>query len=292
MVVTILGWGSGSVASRAALLEGAEPLTVAAVRLFIGVVLVVAYTLIVDRGLPSDPQIWRRGGLLGVLNMGAGTMLFIVALQYVSAGYQGMMLALSPVVTAVIAHFMLSDEPLRITTLVGLAVGMAGVAMMVLSSQTGLAEGGNAVRGSVLSFTGVVVVSLGGVYARRYASQHRVIELGVAQVVVGTVIGCVGAIALDGIDLELSANAWLLIGYTGVFGTALPFLSYLWASQHASATRVATTGYVIPVVSLVGGLIFIDEIVTLTILVGGTLIMAGVVLIDWTEGRRTKGVAL
>jgi drug/metabolite transporter (DMT)-like permease len=288
--LTVLGWGTGSVTSRAALLEGAEPLTVAAVRIFIGAVLVVIYVLLKDKALPSGGRIWRHGSLLGVLNMGASTMLFIVALQYVSAGYQGLIISLAPVVTAVIAHFMLRDEPLRMSILAGLAVGLAGVALLVLSSETGIAEGGDAVRGTALTIGGVLIVSLGGVFTRRYAPQHRVIELGVPQAIVGTAIGGVGALALGGLDLGLSAEAWWLILYTGVIGTALPFLSFLWASQHASATRVATIGYLIPVISLLVGAVFIDEVITFTLVVGGALILSGVVIVDRLEARRVGGV--
>lgn len=281
MGLAAFGWGSGAVASRAALLEGAEPLTIVAMQLLIGGALVATYALLVDHRLPSDPQIWRRGSILGVLTLGVSTMLFVVALQYVSAGYQSLIVAMAPLMTAVLAHFILHDEPLHTSTFWGLLVGLFGVAVLVLSSETGIGDGGNARLGGILTTAGLILVSLGGVFARRFAPLHRVIDLGVPQGLAGAIIGFIGAMALGGIHLaDLSPAAWLLIVYTGVIGTAVPFLSFLWASQHASATRVATIGYIIPVVSIAGGLIFIDELLTPMISLGGALIMTSIVMVN------------
>ena len=80
MGLAIFGWGSGTVSSRGALLEGVEPLTVAALRLIIGAAVVVAYSMAVDRGLPTGRLVWKRGAIMGLLNASLATMLFVTAL--------------------------------------------------------------------------------------------------------------------------------------------------------------------------------------------------------------------
>ncbi len=55
----------------------------------------------------------------------------------------------------------------------------------------------------------------------------------------------------------------------------MPFLLFYWVLQRASATMASLSGYIVPLISLLGGVILLDERIELGIVVGGALILVG-----------------
>ena len=93
---------------------------------------------------------------------------------------------------------------------------------------------------------------------------------------------------VEGLPLEVSPRGWLVLGSLGLGGTLLPFVFYYALFRTAAATQVALVGYLVPFVGLVGGVVLLDEVVTLPIALGAALVLAGVFLTD--RARRTPPV--
>ncbi len=224
--------------------------------------------------------------------MAGPTIFLTLALQYISAGLGGLLVALSPILTAVAAHLMLADEPLQRAKLVGLSVSLGGVAVLLASGETGIAGGGgNPLLGGSLSLIGVSFIAVGSVYSRKFAVHHPVLELAVPQFLVGTVTALVAAALLEWPHLAgVTGVGWLLMLYVALIGTVLPFLMFLRVVQHASATKASLIGYLVPIVGVLGGMLALDERLTPGIAAGGVLILLGVLMVDRAE-RRPQRVA-
>ncbi len=272
-----LGWGLAGVGVRAMFIAGTTTFTVIVFRILFATAAVVAYGLVARTGV--DAQAWLRGSAIGVLRIGIAPMLFIGSLNYISAGFESLVITLVPVVTAVLARLFLS-ETLRRAQVGGLMLGLAGTLIIVLSGDSGLAEGGNALAGASLAFGGVVAASLSGVISRHFAPMHDTAELAIPMFVSGLLlVGLVGA-AVGGVSpSSVPPDYWPLLIALGLVATLLPFVATLYAIKHVSATVVALTGYLAPLVGLLGGVVILGELVTPAIAVGGLLTLAGVVVV-------------
>ena len=69
--------------------------------------------------------------------------------------------------------------------------------------------------------------------------------------------------------------------------TILPFILWYWLIRHVTATYAAATGYVVPLIAVIVGVVLLDEQVQPGIAIGGALILAGVILTDRLERRRS-----
>lgn len=287
ILLAAFGWGSSSVANRAALLEGADAYSIIALRFMIAVAVLSSYFWLSRTAPTRRPDIWWRGGLLGLVGMGAPTILFTLALNHISAGLSGMIIGLMAIATVMWAHFILEGERLDPRVIGGMLVGLSGVVMLVLSGETGIAGGGNLVRGGGLVLGGVVVGGLGSALSRKYMLRYSILDFAGPQFVVGAFVGLLAWAAFGHLDMgDFTPKIWMLITYVGVVGTTLPFLAFLWASQLATATRVAVVGYLVPLITLFGGIIFLDEHLAWMMALGGTLIATGVVIVDRVEASR------
>ena len=93
--------------------------------------------------------------------------LFTTAYQYASAGFVGLLAALMPLATAIVAHYTVHDEPLTAPKLLGMLVALAGVVLLFASGDSGLDEGGRPELAIALGLGAVVAVGVSSAYARR-----------------------------------------------------------------------------------------------------------------------------
>lgn len=82
-----------------------------------------------------------------------------------------------------------------------------------------------------------------------------------------------------------SAESWLAWGYLVIFGSVVAFTAYVWVLEAAPISLVATYAYVNPVVAVFLGWLILSESVTLAILLGGAVAVAGVALVVASERR-------
>lgn len=291
LVAASLGWGLAGVGVRALFIDGATTFTVVLFRALFATVALVLFA--VGRRTSISREAWRHGSAIGVLRIGAAPILFIGSLNFISAGFEALVITLVPVVTAVMARLMLGER-LRRTQIIGLVLGLAGTSWMVISGDSGLAEGGNALAGAALAFGGVVTGSLSGVMSRRFAPLHPTAELAVPMFVSGLVFSGISALVLR--DFEPSSvpspSHWAILVALGLGSTLLPFMGTLYAAKHVSATTAALTGYVAPLIGLFGGVILLGEVITPAIGVGAVLTVAGVIAVGYRRSPTAAPVTV
>ena len=280
-----LAWGTNGVATRSALNDGVPPIAMVSIRAVLATALLYVLLRMRGRRAPSDLGTWRTGLVQGVFQLSVPFVLFTLAYENASAGFVGLLVALIPIGTALIAHFLLPDEPLHVAKVAGLVVAFAGVAFLLLSGDSGLDEGGKPLLAAALSIGSVVSISFAGVYAKGHSDEFDPMELTFMQFTIGIVLIGGTMLVAEGLPGAISVWGWSLIVYMTVIGSVVPFLLFFWLMQQVSATKASLVGYVVPLISLVAGIVLIDEKLQLGIAVGGLLILAGVVLVDRAERR-------
>jgi drug/metabolite transporter (DMT)-like permease len=289
MVIAALGWGSGGIATRAAFAEGVGPWTLIAMRTFIAFMLVVV-VLVAQRSRLPTREVVGFGLVQAVFNLTIPYVLFTFAYGEASAGFVGLLVALIPLATSMFANFMLPNEPLTARRLVALFVAFSGVAALLLSGDSGLAEGGRPLLAIGLGLTAVVSVGYSGAFAKKHAGTYDPIMLSGLQFGFSSVWLVAAMILIEGAPTDLSSTGWWLIAVLALAATFMPFLVYFWLLQHISATDASLVGYLVPFVGLIGGMLLLDEQLQAGIIVGGGLVATGMYLAD-REGRRSTKVA-
>jgi drug/metabolite transporter (DMT)-like permease len=280
-----LGWGTSGVATRAALAEGSTPFEIAMIRSLIGAAAVVTFLTFRRMGFPRGGPTWRTGIVMGVSNLAMPFILSNLALQHASAGFLGLMMALIPLMTAVLAHFMLPAERLSFFKAAGLLVALAGVAALLSFGDSGLAEGGRPALAGVLGLVVAFSIAYGGTYAKIHAGAYDPMHVTGIHFVSGALIIAVVAFAAEGAPASQTGEAWALITYMGLFATFMPFVLFYRLLRKVSATYASMVGYVVPLVAVIAGVVLLDERLQPGIVIGGVLIFAGVILTHRAEQR-------
>jgi drug/metabolite transporter (DMT)-like permease len=278
------GWGLAGVGTRAAYGLGATTVTLLTLRTSIAT-LALGVAVIVLRIRPTKLA-WTHGSLIGVLRIGITPLLFMLSLNYISAGVEGLVITLVPASTSALAAVFIS-ETINRKQIIGLLVGLAGTTLIAVSGDSGLGAEGNIVAGFALALGGVVVGSSTGVMQRHYAPRHDTMELALPMFASGTAVAILMGLLIGFDDFSTYTNQmWILVVVLGLGATLLPFALTLFASKHATATVVSMVGYLAPLVAVVAGVVILNEQITPMILAGGALAVVGVALVG--GARRTQ----
>lgn len=287
------GWASGNITSKLALDGGMSPISLTLVRFAIAAGGMVA--LLAAFGRLDRDHDWKRGGFLGLLNMALPPIFFTIALVTLTASLAGLLIALIPAASVVAAHYIVPGERFRAWRVPGLLVAFGGIAVL-LGGVEQIEPA--ALRGAVMwSMMGVVAAATGGAVSRRFAIHTPVRRMVVPQFIAAAVtLTIVGIPTGAWADLSgLSGDVWGWAITTGIFGTITPFYSFLQVVERADTATAALIGYLVPVASAVSAVIFLGDPVTTSLIVGGSVIIAGVVLADRGEvlsaGRRRRKLA-
>jgi drug/metabolite transporter (DMT)-like permease len=256
-----------------------------AIRAIIATIVLYAVMTMTRRPMRQSRDSWRLGSVMAALNLVLPFVLITYAYRYASAGFVGFLIALVPIGTAMLAHYVLPNEPLHVAKLVGLGMALAGVGLLLLSGDSGLAEGGRPLLAGTLTTLGVVAIAFSGVYAKRHAHSYDPITLTMLQFALGAVVLILVGLVVEGVPTDISAWGWTLIVYLSVIGSVVPFVLYYWVLRHVSSTKASMIGYLVPLVALGSGMALLDEQLQFGIAVGGMLILAGVLLTDRAERR-------
>ena len=288
VLIISFGWGSAPVAVRIALREGFGPLTIAAATSMIAAVAV--FLLIAGRrqGIPVGRIELRMGAVLSIISVLVPFYTRNLALDNASAGFVTLVSALVPLVTAVTAHFALTDEPLKLFTVAGLMLGLGGVAVLLLGGDSGIAEGGNPPLAGVFGLISVLSMSAAAVYAKRYAGGYSALGVTGVQLVIGSAILTLLALPVEGLPADPSMTGWISLLYAGVLGTFVTLALYYFLIRHVTVTYSTIVGYILPFIAVVAGVLVLDEQVQPGIVIGGVLVLLGVVVTDLIRIRESR----
>ncbi|GEP36111.1 membrane protein [Nocardioides szechwanensis] len=240
-------------------------------RLLVGALALGAFAL--SRGFPRPSgREWVSLVTIGVLWFGVYNVALNEGEQRVDAGTAAMLIQVSPVLIALLAAVFLSE---RFTVYLGLGLALAfgGVAVIGLSTSPG---GDRDLLGVGLCLVSAIVYSVSLVLQKPLVARLSALHVTWLACTIGAVVCLPFAPALvsEAADAPTSSLLWVL--YLGIFPTAIAFTTYAYALQHMTASSLGITTYLVPPITIVMGLVFLDEVPPGLAYVGGALALVGV----------------
>lgn len=279
LLLLLLGtiWGSSYLFIKVTVAE-VPPLTLVAGRLLLAALILWVLMAILRQPMPRRRSLW---GAYTVMGFFSGTLPYALISwgeQYISSGLAALLQATMPLFTVLMAHVAISDERLTPASVLGVAVGFAGVGVLMLPDlRQGLQAnlwGQLAIVGASVSYAGAAV------YARIRLRGQSPMASTTGQLTMGAILTLPLALLFDRpIDLSLSLPAWGAWLGLILLGTVVAYVIYYALIERTSATFVSTVTYVIPVNGLLLGALVLDEALTLNIVLSTALILAGVMLV-------------
>jgi len=279
LLLLLLGtiWGSSYLFIKITVAD-VPPLTLVAGRLTLAAVILWVIMAASRRAMPRRRSLW---GAYTVMGFFSGTLPYALISwgeQYISSGLAALLQATMPIFTVLMAHLAIREERLTVASVLGVAVGFAGVAVLMLPDlRQGLHAslwGQAAIVASSASYAGAAV------FARLRLRGQSPMASTTGQLTMGAVLTLPLALLVDRpFHLSPSPQAWWAWLGLILLGTVIAYIIYYAIIERTSATFVSMVTYIIPVNGLLLGALVLKEALTLNVLVSAALILIGVMLV-------------
>lgn len=283
-VVTVVLWASAFIGIRAAG-HDYSPGALTLGRIAVGSVALTVLAGVTGRLRLPRGKVLAAVAVWGVLWFGLYNLALNAAERTLDAGTASLLVALAPILVAVIAGLTLGEGfPARLLT--GIAVAFAGVATIAWASSTGASDAVSV----ALGLGAAVLYAVGATLQKRLLPQVDALTMTWLGCLAGTVACLPFTPRLVAEVAEAPAAATSAVVYLGVFPTAIAFATWGYALSHTTAGRLAASTYAVPPLAVLLSWALLDEVPLPVTLAGGVLCLAGVVVAT-RRPRETRQVS-
>ncbi|MBD2099653.1 DMT family transporter [Leptolyngbya sp. FACHB-261] len=225
--------------------------------------------------LPNFRKRWRAYLLLGLLNNVIPFILIAVAVVNLNASIAATLNATTPLFTAIVAALWIK-EPLNWQKVVGLLLGISGVAILVGWSPLLLSP--SVILGGIFALVAAFSYGIAAVYARRTFLNNKPTDTATGQLI-GSSVLLLPALLISAPSTIPSAAIILAVVALALACTSLAYLLYFQLISSAGATRAATVTFLIPAFSILFGKVFLAEPINSGLIIGLIMILLSVWLV-------------
>jgi len=277
-------WGSSFLFTKIAV-AAIAPLDLVAGRFVLASVALGALLAATRRGPPRGARLWLFIAAMALIGNCVPFWLISWGQQRIDSGLAGILMAVMPLATVMLAHFF-AGERLNRFKAAGFLVGFLGI--VVLVGPTVLLElsgGGTSLLSELAVLGGALCYAVNTIVARRRPqSDALVVSAGVAMTACLVMAPAAAATGLPDVgDLPLSAVIAVLV--LGVVSTATATVVYFNLITLAGPSFLSLINYLIPAWAVLMGALFLGERPAWTALAGLALILSGIALAE-TKGRQ------
>ncbi|MER8702043.1 MULTISPECIES: EamA family transporter [unclassified Mesorhizobium] len=257
-------WGSTYIVTTE-FLPNFSPMTVAMLRALPAGLLLLA----IVRQLPTGIW-WLRSCVLGALNISIFLSMLFVAAYRLPGGVAATVLSVQPLMVIFLAAALL-DSPVRRLAIVAALVGIAGVALLVLTPNAAL----DAV-GVAAGLAGAASMAFGSVLARKWQPPVSLLTFTAWQLTAGGLLLVPVALLFEpSIPLPTGANL-LGLAWLGLIGAALTYVLWFRGIARLESAVVSSLLFLSPVTAVLLGWVFLDQTLTLPQIAGVVFVIGSI----------------
>jgi drug/metabolite transporter (DMT)-like permease len=274
-------WGSGFVATKIGL-QYAAPFTFLSLRFAFGFVCLIAVALVVKPAWPKSAKetghILVAGLLMHAVNLGGSHYAQYLGM---SAGISALVLSVQPLLTAMFASRFMGDT-LRPRQWLGIALGLAGVTLVVWHKIDIRAIGAGSLIAGGIALTGI---TSGTLYQRVFCPHVDLNSAALLQFGISLAVLAPLAFAVEGAHVQWVWQLFASIAFLVVMGSIFAVNALHLLMRHGEATRVTSLLYLTPIFAVILEYFIFDVVPTALSVAGIAVTCLGVAMVAWRGGN-------
>ena len=222
--------------------------------------------------------------ILGLINIVIPWLLISWAGQYIDSGLSSILNSTMPLFTIMISPFFVSDDRFTLKKAAGLLTGFAGVVILLYPNRGG--EWGNHLAGQAAVLVAALCYGGSTVFARKMARGLPALTQAFLQFFTATIMIWVFTLATQRpLVFPRLPITWLALLWLGLLGSGLAYILYFDLLPRIGPTRMSMVTYILPLVGVLLGIIFLGEGFHWGAIIGALLILSGISIVNLRPGK-------
>ena len=279
LLLSIL-WGTAFMAIKAGLAY-IPPVLFAGFRYDIAGVIMLGYAAYAtDNWRPKSRSDWTTVAVGAVLIIALYNAFLFIGQQGVTSGVAAILVALNPILATGFSRVFLPDERLTTVSVVGLLLGIGGVALVARPNPSNLLTNDFVAAGFVL--LAAVCVALGSVLVQRTESSISTEGMVAWSNALGAVILHLVSAGLPSESISsvtILPGSGIAVVYLAVFASAIGYFIYFDLLDRLGAIEINLVSYAAPIFAAISGWLVLNETLDLLSIIGFVVIFGGFLLL-------------
>lgn len=272
-------WGSTYLLNKIAVAE-LPPLMLAAIRFISAGLLIFIIAKVMGKSLAITKKQLVNVFIAGFLFLTVGNGVVVWALKYVDSGFAALEISAQPLVVLILMR-VFQGKKIKAMSVLGVVLGIIGIYLLVSQNEVISEEG--SVIGMIMIFFCMVSWASGSLFVGNADLPSNYFVNTGYQMVSGGFMLVIGSLIFG--ETWSLPNVWsakvqwsmvLLI----VFGSIVAFTSFNFLLKKVSPDKVATSTYVNPIIALLLGWYFLNEVITTQSIIAAMVLLTGVYFIN------------
>ncbi len=276
----VMLWGTSFMFTSISV-ETVDPLSVVFSRVLIAAVILTAVVYTRGQQLPFSRNDWLAFAAMSIAGNALPFFLIAWGQQWVDSGIAGMIMATMPLMTMLLAHYLVEGETLNRYKITGFLFGISGVTLLLGPVFGG---GGQAVFGGIAIFIAACCYAVNTILVRRLPRFSPMVGAAGVMVAASLILFPLWwqqtTVNFD----QLSMRSMISVVWLGIGPTAIATMILFAVIARAGPTFLSTINYMIPVVAFFAGAYILSEPVEWTSIVALVVILTGIALTRFRAG--------
>jgi drug/metabolite transporter (DMT)-like permease len=262
-----------------------DPFWLVSVRLLFGALPLATWLLFQEKTLPIKLRFWTSVMIMGVLNNFLPFTFIAFGQLYVTGGMASIVNANTAFMGVIASGIFLSGEPATWNRVVGVMIGVTGVAIAIgITPMSPAADANDLLLGSVAIILATIAYAFAGVWGKIKLAEYSPTQSAVGMLICSSAISVFCSFLISGPpSLAIMNHPFNLVKVVlglGVFGTALAYPLYFMILEVAGSSNLMLVTIIVPVFAIILDAVLLSQFVTGSDLFGFALIAIGLFIMD------------
>ena len=278
LIVVCIVWGVSWVGTKEAVRD-MPPIQMVGIRQIIAGLAYVLFFIFRGDPFPKGKD-WYPILLLSVLNFMISNGLATCGVKLTTAGVSAILGAIFPLWLVLILSLR-GGEKIPWLAWIGILLGFGGVCVVFYDHLAELFDP-SFQFGILLGLAAALAWAFATIYTKEFATGFNpYYSIGWQMLISGVTLSIVAQVSGSVIPLkEVTMYTWGAIGFLVIVSSIIAFVAYLYALQRLPTGLVSIYAYINPIVAVITGSIFLNERVTIVMVLGALITLTGVYVVN------------
>ena len=261
------------------------PVTIAFLRVFFGAIPVLLLCYFKNIKIEAFSKDWHWFAMIGFINLVAPFFLIAYGVQSVQSNLAAILMSTTPLSSTVLAHFYTKNEKFNIIKTIGILIGFSGI--IFLFSDNILIDQNN-FTSALLILLGSTCYVVGGVLTLKISKKKN--ENVTGSILIWAIIILFPLVVLIEQPWETIPRTDSLISviYLGIVPTGIAWLLRFRILTQNGLIFQSQVSYLIPLFGVILGYIFLEELITIKVLISLLAVCIGIYFVRKGDNRSLK----
>ena len=289
-LVIYIVWGS-TYLFLAFVVEVIPPFFASFIRYGSAALILLALSLAFKQFKDVDYKKVKNSFLAGLLMLGIGAGLTSWVLQYLDSGFTALLISAQPLIVVFMMWFDSGKRPAS-QIFMGVALGIIGIYLLV--SQNEIVAHRDQWMAILVLVLCLIAWGIGSIFISKADMPKSFLVNTFIQFTAGASLTFVFSLFSENIAeidfMSIERTIYFYLIYLSIFGSVIAFLAFTYLLRNVSPDKVSTSTYVNPVIAVLLGWWFRDELLTTQTIIAAAIMLTGVFLINFKLASLKRGL--